>query len=38
MEELEGYAYDSGEDLILWLRQRLDNFDYELIRERLEKR
>jgi CheY-like chemotaxis protein len=34
--ELEKYSYESGDDLIIWLRQRLDNFDYELIRERLE--
>ncbi|MDR2020814.1 MAG: response regulator [Treponema sp.] len=34
--ELEKYSYESGEDLIIWLRQRLDNFDYELIQERLE--
>jgi CheY-like chemotaxis protein len=34
--ELERYSYESGDELILWLRQQLDNFDYELIQERLE--
>jgi hypothetical protein len=37
LEELEKYSYESGEDLIGWLRQQLANFDYELIQERLEK-
>jgi hypothetical protein len=36
LTELEKYSYESGNDLIIWLRQRLDNFDYELIQERLE--
>jgi CheY-like chemotaxis protein len=34
--ELEKYSYESGEDLVTWLRQHLDNFDYEAIQERLE--
>ncbi|MDR2433660.1 MAG: response regulator, partial [Treponema sp.] len=34
--ELEKYTYESGDELIVWLRRRLDNFDYELIQERLE--
>jgi hypothetical protein len=34
--ELEKYSYESGDDLVVWLRRQLDNFDYELIRERLE--
>ncbi|MDR2303329.1 MAG: response regulator [Treponema sp.] len=34
--ELEKYSYESGDELIVWLRQRLDNFDYETIGERLE--
>jgi CheY-like chemotaxis protein len=34
--ELEKYSYESENDLIDWLRLRLDNFDYEAIQERLE--
>jgi CheY-like chemotaxis protein len=34
--ELEKYSYESGDELIVWLRRRLDNFDYDAIRERLE--
>jgi CheY-like chemotaxis protein len=34
--ELERYTYESGEELIVWLRRQLDNIDYEAIRERLE--
>jgi signal transduction histidine kinase/CheY-like chemotaxis protein len=37
MAELEGYRYESGADLVAWLRERLDLIDYEAIRERLEK-
>jgi hypothetical protein len=36
LTELEKYSYESGEDLVIWLRQQLDNFDYEAIQERLE--
>jgi CheY-like chemotaxis protein len=34
--ELEKYSYESGDELIIWLRRRFDNFDYEAIEERLE--
>jgi CheY-like chemotaxis protein len=35
LRELESYSYESGGDLIIWLRRRFDNFDYEEIQERL---
>jgi signal transduction histidine kinase/CheY-like chemotaxis protein len=35
--ELEKYAYESGADLVNWLRGQLDNIEYDAIRERLEK-
>lgn len=37
MAELERYGYESQEELILWLREQLDNLDYETIQSRLEK-
>ncbi|MDR1949021.1 MAG: response regulator [Spirochaetaceae bacterium] len=36
MSELEGYEYESGSGLVVWLREQLDNLEYDLIRERLE--
>jgi CheY-like chemotaxis protein len=36
LRELEKYSYESGDELIIWLRRRFDNFDYEAIEERLE--
>jgi CheY-like chemotaxis protein len=36
-EELDKYEYESGADLIPWLRDQLDNLEYEAIQERLEK-
>jgi PAS domain S-box-containing protein len=35
--ELEKFDYESGEDLVSWLREQLDNLEYDAIRERLEK-
>jgi CheY-like chemotaxis protein len=35
--ELEKYEYQSGGDLVVWLREQLDNLEYDAIRERLEK-
>jgi signal transduction histidine kinase/CheY-like chemotaxis protein len=35
--ELEKYAYESGAELVNWLRGQLDNIEYDAIRERLEK-
>jgi signal transduction histidine kinase/CheY-like chemotaxis protein len=37
LSDLEGYAYDSGGDLIGRLREDLDNLEYDAIRELLEK-
>jgi PAS domain S-box-containing protein len=34
--ELEQYCYENGEDLILWIREQADNFDYDGIHRRLE--
>jgi CheY-like chemotaxis protein len=34
--ELENYEYDSGGDLVVWLREQLDNLEYESIQDRLE--
>jgi CheY-like chemotaxis protein/HPt (histidine-containing phosphotransfer) domain-containing protein len=33
--ELEQYRYEKGEDLIRWLREQAENFDYDAIHERL---
>jgi CheY-like chemotaxis protein len=37
LEELERYRYERGEELILWLREQAENFDYDAIHRRLEK-
>jgi hypothetical protein len=37
LTELEEYSYKSGEDLIVWLRQRINDLDYEAIQVRLEQ-
>jgi CheY-like chemotaxis protein len=34
--ELEKYEYDSGGDMVLWLREQLDNLEYDAIQCRLE--
>jgi PAS domain S-box-containing protein len=36
LTELEGYEYESGGDLVEWLREQMDNLEYEAIQERLE--
>ena len=36
VHELESYTYNSGNELISWLRDRLDNLEYADIQERLE--
>jgi signal transduction histidine kinase/CheY-like chemotaxis protein len=36
MIELESCDYETGGDLIPWLREQLDNLEYDAIRERLE--
>ncbi|MDR0648564.1 MAG: response regulator [Synergistaceae bacterium] len=37
MDELEQYKYESGSELISWLKERLVNFGYEEITEKLEE-
>jgi PAS domain S-box-containing protein len=34
--ELERYRYERGEELVRWLREQAENFDYEAIHKRLE--
>jgi CheY-like chemotaxis protein len=34
--ELESYRYKSGGDLVVWLREQIDNLEYDAIIERLE--
>ncbi|MDR0656911.1 MAG: response regulator, partial [Treponema sp.] len=34
--KLEQYHYEKGEDLIRWLREQAENFDYDAIHKRLE--
>ncbi|MDR2404007.1 MAG: response regulator [Spirochaetaceae bacterium] len=34
--ELEGYEYESRGELVAWLREQIDNLEYEAIRKRLE--
>jgi hypothetical protein len=34
---LERYRYERGGDLILWLREQAENFDYEAMHKRLEE-
>jgi PAS domain S-box-containing protein len=36
LAELEGFEYESGGDLIPWLREQIDNLEYDAVRERLE--
>ncbi|MDR2631909.1 MAG: response regulator [Spirochaetaceae bacterium] len=35
--ELERYRYETGEELIIWLREQAENFDYDAIHKGLEK-
>ena len=37
MLEIESYDYESGSELVTWLRQQMDNLEYDAIRSRLEK-
>jgi hypothetical protein len=37
LAELESYEYESGGELITWLREQMDNLEYDSIRARLEK-
>jgi hypothetical protein len=36
IKELETYEYESDGGLIIWLREQMDNLEYDAIRERLE--
>jgi hypothetical protein len=36
MVELENCEYESGGDLIPWLREQIDNLEYDAVREKLE--
>jgi CheY-like chemotaxis protein len=36
LAELEKYDYESGGELIPWLRKQIDNLEYEAVREKLE--
>jgi signal transduction histidine kinase/CheY-like chemotaxis protein len=36
LAELEKYRYESGGDLVSWLREQVDNLEYDAVRERLE--
>jgi HPt (histidine-containing phosphotransfer) domain-containing protein len=36
LEELERYSYERGGELIQWLREQAENFDYDGMRKRLE--
>ena len=33
--KLEAYQYESGGDLVQWLREQVDNLEYDVIQERL---
>jgi signal transduction histidine kinase/CheY-like chemotaxis protein len=37
LEKLEHYRYESGADLIAWLREQMDNLEYDAIGKRLEE-
>jgi PAS domain S-box-containing protein len=34
--KLESHEYETGGDLVVWLREQIDNLEYDAIRERLE--
>jgi hypothetical protein len=35
LAKLEAYQYESGGDLVQWLREQVDNLEYDVIQERL---
>jgi CheY-like chemotaxis protein len=35
--KLEAYKYESGDELVAWLREQADNLEYEAISEKIEK-
>ena len=36
MAELETYEYETGGEIVVWLREQIDNLEYETIQNRLE--
>jgi hypothetical protein len=38
LQELERYRYEKEEGLVVWLRERAENFEYEAIHQRLRER
>jgi len=36
LEKLEMYRYESGGELVQWLREQMDNLEYDIIQQRLE--
>jgi PAS domain S-box-containing protein len=36
LRELESFEYEAGGELVVWLREQMDNLEYDMIRERLE--
>ena len=36
LEKLEQYHYESGGELVQWLREQMDNLEYDIILKRLE--
>jgi CheY-like chemotaxis protein/nitrogen-specific signal transduction histidine kinase len=36
LEKLEMYRYESGGELVQWLREQMDNLEYDIIQKRLE--
>jgi CheY-like chemotaxis protein/HPt (histidine-containing phosphotransfer) domain-containing protein len=37
MAELDKYSYETGSDLVEWLREQIENLEYDVVRERLER-
>jgi HPt (histidine-containing phosphotransfer) domain-containing protein len=37
MAELDKYSYETGADIVEWLRKQIDNLEYDKVRERLER-
>jgi len=37
LEKLDMYHYESGGDLVQWLREQMDNLEYDIMLERLER-
>ena len=35
LKQLESFEYESGGDLVIWLREQMDNLEYDAIQERL---